>query len=286
MQPGDLGSAAYESASSFATAAQGAKADTALQSFVLPGYIAGLTLSTAGSSSTFGIAKGVATDTASSSMMILAAAYTKTTSGWAVGSGNGALDTGTIANNTWYHVWLIQRSDTGVVDALISTSATAPTMPTNYDRKRRIGSMKTNGSGQWIKFVQDGDRFTWSAAVLDVNATNPGTSAALRTLSVPPGVRVLASFGVMVDITGGGVPGSIYISDPSVDDIVAGILNGAMTIASFFDGVTLTEILSGAPGECFTNTSSQVRTRNQFSSTKTILFITTKGWLDTRGKDD
>jgi hypothetical protein len=37
----------------------------------------------------------------------------------------GALDTGTIPNNTWYHAWVIQHFDTGIVDVLISASATA-----------------------------------------------------------------------------------------------------------------------------------------------------------------
>jgi hypothetical protein len=59
-----------------------------------------------------------------------------------LGTAAGALDTGAIANSTWYHVWLIERVDTGVVDVLFSLSATAPTMPANYTRKRRIGSMK------------------------------------------------------------------------------------------------------------------------------------------------
>ena len=48
--------------------------------------------------------------------MLLASAYTKTTGSWAVGSGNGGLDTGTITNSTWYHVFLMQRPDTEVVD--------------------------------------------------------------------------------------------------------------------------------------------------------------------------
>src|SRR6185312_5571759 len=71
----------------------------------MAGLINGLTLSAAGSTATFGIAAGAA------SGMVLSPAYTKTTGSWAVGSTQGALDTGTIANSTWYHVWLIQRSD-------------------------------------------------------------------------------------------------------------------------------------------------------------------------------
>ena len=47
--------------------------------------------------------------------MTLAAAISKTTSAWAVGTGNGALDTGTIANSTWYHVYVIERTDTGAL---------------------------------------------------------------------------------------------------------------------------------------------------------------------------
>lgn len=65
---------------------------------------------------------------------------------------------------------------------LFSLSATAPTMPGFYLLSRRIGSIKTDGSGNWTKFVQDGDTFTWDVPVTDVNASNPGTSAVSRTL--------------------------------------------------------------------------------------------------------
>jgi len=129
-------------------------------------------------------------------MMTLTAAITKTTGAWAVGSGNGGLDTGTVANSTWYHVYLIERPDTSVVDVLFSTSATAPTMPTGYTKKRRIGSILTDGSAHIIAFIQVGDRFQWSTPVADVNANNPGTSAVTRTLTVPTGIIVEANLAV------------------------------------------------------------------------------------------
>jgi hypothetical protein len=48
-------------------------------------------------------------------------ALTKTISStWSVGSGNGGLDTGAVLASTWYHIYLIERTDTGVVDALLS----------------------------------------------------------------------------------------------------------------------------------------------------------------------
>ena len=114
----------------------------------LRGYLSGLTLSTVGSSINFGVAAGVATSDDTTTSMKLATSLSKSTAAWAVGSGVGALDTGTIANSTWYHVFLIERTDTGVVDVLVSLSATTPTLPASYTKQRRIGSMKTNKIGR------------------------------------------------------------------------------------------------------------------------------------------
>ncbi|MGM5033520.1 hypothetical protein [Tardiphaga sp. 803_E3_N1_3] len=87
---------------------------------VFPGALFGLTLSTAGASSSFGIAAGRCSDSTAIETMVLASAYTKTTGAWAVGSGNGALDVGTIEASKGYHGYLIKRIDTGVVDAAVS----------------------------------------------------------------------------------------------------------------------------------------------------------------------
>lgn len=155
-------------------------------------FLSGLTLSTAGSSASFGVAAGGATDSSNAAVMTLASAYTKTTSAWAVGSGNGALDTGSIANSTWYHVWLIQRPDTGVVDILCSLSATSPTMPSNYTLKRRIGSMLTDGSAHWLQFTQWGDDFYWAVPISFANNTVVTNGMVSVTLGVPTGIQVRA----------------------------------------------------------------------------------------------
>lgn len=112
------------------------------------GHIYGLTLANNASDSTndIDIAAGdCASDSGSPILMVLSSTLTKRLdAAWAVGSGNGGLDTGSVAN-VKYYVWLIQRSDTGVVDALFSASGTSPTMPTNYDRKALIGSFGRSG---------------------------------------------------------------------------------------------------------------------------------------------
>lgn len=61
-------------------------------------------------------------------------------------TGANGLDTGSLANSTWYYVWVIANSSTNATAALLSTSSTSPTMPSGYDRRRRVGALKTNGS--------------------------------------------------------------------------------------------------------------------------------------------
>ena len=157
-------------------------------------YLAGLTLSTAGASASFSIAAGVAADSTNAAMMTLATAISKTTGAWTTGSGVGALDTGGIAPNTWYHVYLIKRVSDGITDILFSLSPTTPTLTLSFTLFRRIGSMLTNASSQWTLFRQDGDVFTWDALVNEVAlASVPNTSAVPVTLAgTPNGIRCCA----------------------------------------------------------------------------------------------
>ncbi len=57
------------------------------------------------------------------------------------GTANGAngLDTGTLAANTWYSIWVVCNSTTGTVAGILSLSAIAPTMPSGYTPKARVG---------------------------------------------------------------------------------------------------------------------------------------------------
>lgn len=117
------------------------------------GFYTGLALTTdaTDAANDVDIAVGVAAaDVSPYNLMQLTGALVKRIdAAWAVGTNQGGLDTGSVSDTTYY-VWLIQRSDTGVVDALFSLSSTAPTMPTNYDRKRLLGTLirasSTNGA--------------------------------------------------------------------------------------------------------------------------------------------
>ena len=194
---------------------------------------------------------------------------------WAVGTNAGMLDTGAIANGT-YHIYIIKRSDTGVTDILASTSATAPTMPTSYDFRRRIAAILRE-SAAIVTFSQVGDEFLRGTPVLDVNTTNPGTAAVLSTLSVPTGIQVgaLVTF-TIADGTPLGVQG--WLSSPDQTDNVP--TSSIMTILT----------TSGTPthawqGHIRTNTVRQVRYRLSGSDASMVVRITAQGWLDPRGRN-
>jgi hypothetical protein len=240
---------------------------------LVPNYLSGLTLSAAGGTGTFGIAAGVANDTTNVTLMQLASAYTKTTASWTVGTGNGGLDTGAIANTTSYHVFLIERVDTNVVDVLFSLSPTSPTLPTSYTLFRRIGSMRTDASAHWIAFSQLGDEFLWATPVVDMSNVTVGTGAVTQALTVPTGIKVNAlGIGTIQNsvVTTAVLASSLDTTDtaPAVNGIgITALQNAATTI--------ITNIR--------TNTSAQVRFRS--ISNNTTVLLTTQGWLDTRGRN-
>lgn len=239
---------------------------------LLAGALYGLTLSAAGSTATYGIAAGAA------SGMSLATAYTKTASAWAVGTGNGSLDTGSIANNSWYHVWLIGRVDTSVWDVLLSLSATAPTMPASYTLKRRIGSMKTDGSAQWIKFTQNGDEFLWAQPLGDYAAALTAASTPQDiTLTTPPGVKTIARCRVA---WGNGTLQALVLIDAKDVGALTPNAGGVVNATAYSPG-------AGA----YTRGNIDVRTDTAAKINATCspdnsctLYLTTYGWTDTRGK--
>lgn len=71
-------------------------------------------------------------------------------------SGANGLDTGAEASSTWYSIWLIYNPTTNTQAGLLSLSATAPTMPSGYTFKARLGWVRNNGSSNFINFVQYG----------------------------------------------------------------------------------------------------------------------------------
>lgn len=247
----------------------------------LPFYIGGLVASNDQTTpnTVIDTTAGAATSDDNLVMMKLPA-FTKTTGSWAVGSGNGGLDTGSVANSTWYHVFVIERTDTGVVDELISASASFPVLPGNYTEKRYIYSFLTDGSAHIVAFKTspDGDKFFWTASVLGFNDTGVTTSATLETMTgVPTGVKVHPLCRVAVSKDGN----SVILTSPTEEADVAPSNANPITAAPGQD-VTDTTIAAGTVNySCpylITNPAAQIRARSSASGTTVSTVI--RGWED------
>jgi hypothetical protein len=242
------------------------------------GHLAGLTLSTAGSSTTFSVSAGMAADSTNVDMMVLSSAISKTTGAWAVGTGNGALDTGAIAANTWYHFYLIKRVDTGLVDPLISLSATAPTLPTNYTLSRRIGSRITNGSSQWASFTQDGDWFVPAAVTSELaTASAPTSLTALTLAGVPSGVRVLVKLRGLINHVTVGTEFLIASGDETT------VLDGDVNTSNRSAMAQVSSVSIPWETVALTNLSGQIK--YQASAANLIVRILSAAYMDRRGRD-
>lgn len=241
-----------------------------------PGALFGLTMSTAGASTTLSVAAGFAADSTNVRLMKLAATMAKTTSAWALGTAAGGLDTGAIAASTWYHWYLIYNPSTAAVDVVFSATATPAlgptTLPSGYTLFRRIGSMKTNGSSQWTAFTQLGDEFLWVTPVSDVSGVSITTTPLTPTFSVPTGVNVWAKFTALIASTASG-----YIYFYALD-------RGTQTASA--NNASLVGI--GASDQSAGDFTIRVNTSAQIGAVASVAVgsydVGTYGWIDTRGK--
>lgn len=108
-------------------------------------------------------------------------------------TGANALDTGTIAASTWYSVWVIHNLSTATTAGLLSLSATAPTLPSGYTYKARIGWIRTDSSGNKypLSFKQLGREVQYVvAAGSNVAALPTMASGSQGSVSVPTWVAI------------------------------------------------------------------------------------------------
>jgi hypothetical protein len=221
-------------------------------------HLSGLALSNAADTEhDLTIAVGKARDATDAVDMTLASALTKQGDAeWAVGTAAGGFAAGESMPATGtVHVWLIKRSDTGVVDVLFNdhaTSALAPTLPANYDYKRLIGSYRTSSShfinGDWWGTGVD-RTFMYDTPILDVNNATPGTNAITAALSTPGGIKTRAL------INGLAAAGIFYVSSLENADLAPSATG--VPLSSFHSGGTTTYAM--------TDVSSQIRYRSSWN---------------------
>lgn len=240
-----------------------------------PGFLFGLTLANnaADANNDIDVAVGRARNDADGANLVLASALTKRLdANWTAGTNQGGLDTGSKANSTTYHVFLIAQAGGANVDVLFSATLASPTMPGGYTVKRRIGSIMTDGSGNIRPFKQVGDEFQLVTPVLDVNVASMTTARELRALTVPGGLSVAAMLRAYSPVAGGQV---IILSDPLEADTAPSLSAAPM--------MTLNGAGQAFHGVVRTDSNRQIATRSNTAGT--ILRAATFGWIDRRGRD-
>ena len=241
------------------------------------GYIDGLTLANNGADliNDIDVAAGACRDSTDAGDMRLVTGVTKFLNvNWAVGTSQGGLDTGAIADNQ-YHVFLIKRADTGVVDALFSTTL-SPTMPTNYTHKRRIGSI-IRLSGAIMAFIQNGDLFEIKSPALDVDVANLGTSSTNYAMAtIPPDLKLRVLLNVVISHAS---IATVYVRDPDTTDVAPSSIAAPLA--------NMRNVNTGSPS-CsqlwvVTNASRQIAARS--NSNNTDFRVSPVAWIDTRGRN-
>jgi hypothetical protein len=171
-------------------------------------------------------------------------------------SGANGLDTGSEGASRWYHIWAIGKAD-GTLDALLSESATAPTLPGGYVYAGYLGAVYNNGSSNFVPFFQRGNvvvRETFNALTNGTQTTF--TSIDLST-AVPPtateamlGILTLTSSGT-ADVSTNVAPagtgttptyGFVRVSNPAQSTtamfhaLVGVLMETAQTVHYFVQG--------------------------------------------------
>ncbi len=219
---------------------------------------------------------------ASRVLMTLASATQGNTAGvWTVGNFQNKLDVGGVlgASQTW-HNFIIERTDTGVVDILFSQSATAPTLPTNYTKKRRVGFFMTDGANAVRLFHQYQNDFMWDAPIKEVDSTNPGVAAMVTaSASCPNGVKTQAILHAQINnVTSANA--LLYISAIDASDLAP-----SAVVAPLNTGVGAAATTQGAQQiRVWTNTAQQFRFRLSVSGAADVVRSSTIGCMDPRGR--
>lgn len=231
------------------------------------------------------IAPGKAQAVGYSGVIELASTLIKTTGSWAEGDDAGGLFSGTVANDTFYHVHLIRKDSDGTIDAGFDTSPTAANIPSGWTGYRRIGSFRTDGSANIKDFVVNetaggGIQYRYKRPIRSVNsyALTYG-SAHIQTLDTPTGIKTLSD--IVVYGNGGDV--RIYVTSIDEDDI-----DGIVTDTDLIQAARVSSPSSAVPDAqgsqlaVMTDNSRQIRTRSGYATATITMDIVTMGWRDER----
>lgn len=182
------------------------------------------------------VAVGSCFDSTGQNVLTLSTAITKRLDAvWAVGTNQGGLDTGVKAISSSYHIHIISNGSN--TDVLFSLSATAPTMPSGYNVRRRVGSIVTGSDGSILRFVQTNDTFMCFNS--QANTITPTTSPANYAIfGLPSGVPVVAAIMPTVNAFTNGTANAVNIGSPDGNATTPTVYAASPTGQLFYNGIS------------------------------------------------
>ena len=157
---------------------------------------------------------------------------------------NGRDQSGSFGNNTFFHVYAISGSgQTSGLIASLTAPPTGPALPTNYTNWAYLGTFITDGSGNIVAGVQNGNKWRYATRVSVLNTTTAESSPTSQSVSsAVPSLATIWSGFTAVGATGGGgnvttvvlqfVSGDTYLSYTSQE---ASVSSGLQTNFFAFD---------------------------------------------------
>ena len=139
-------------------------------------------------------------------------------------TGANGLDTGSLATN-WYSVWVIYNPTTTTVAGLLSLSATAPTLPSGYTFKARVGWVRAASGSALVSTYQYGSNAFYRSAV-----SLGSSSGTISTSTVAP---TTAGF-ISGTIYQSGGSSNVYVFAPDATTALASINSGNTAIFSSY----------------------------------------------------
>ena len=234
---------------------------------VIYGHIWGFTLSNDATTphTVVDVSTGMAADRTNTVMMTGAACTVNFAT-----TGAGALDTGTVANATWYAI--VVMSGTGGTSCMgtkeTAGTAISPTLPTGYLYYRYVGSVyATAGTAYITSFKQSGQRFYWASPVIDLNTSAAPSGTTAVTLSVPQGIGI---YPILDQIR--------YKAPAASDTLTLSSGSGTGGSYTYVWSQAASQWASGNISDLLTDTSGRI----QFSATTTsdAVILGTGGWID------
>jgi hypothetical protein len=136
--------------------------------------------------------------------------------------GVNGLDTGSEAANTWYYIYLIYNPATDTTNGLLSVSATSPTLPSGYTKKRLIGAVRNDGSSNFIYFKQV-NTLVYIAATFTWRLLSGGTAGSLTAVDMSSYVPVTISAVAILSVNSAGTTNISFNSSTTTAQVLTGV---------------------------------------------------------------